>query len=421
MGMNEFIRFEIITRDRLGITVEILEKIYDRKINLISMEVFFEKVCVKIEEIDNEEKELLKSELYQIKDVLSISEIELLYHERDEKRLLEVIDSLVSNNEEEAFKDIIGSSIQIENVKKMTTIVAKNNSTVLLRGDSGTGKELFARAIHNLSERKNKRFVTINCAAIPENLLESELFGYEKGSFTGAMQSGREGLFKEADAGTLFLDEIGELPMYLQAKLLRVIQEGSIRKIGSNKEEYIDVRIISATNKKLEEMIENKAFREDLYYRLNVIPMYIPKLSERLEDIPSLVQFFIAKFNKKLKKNVKGVELEFINALMQYYWPGNVRELQNVIERAMNLCEGDILTKRELIIEFGNKNNLNIDVPISNKVNEQLPLKELMEQCEKEIIRRTLSSNKSCRKTAKLLGVSHTTIINKVKKYDIKL
>lgn len=419
--MNKFIRFEIITRDRLGITVEILEKIYDRKINLISMEVFFEKVCVKIEEIDNEEKELLKSELYQIKDVLSINEIELLYHERDEKRLLEVIDSLVSNNEEEAFKDIIGSSIQIENVKKMTTIVAKSNSTVLLRGDSGTGKELFARAIHNLSDRKNKRFVTINCAAIPENLLESELFGYEKGSFTGAMQSGREGLFKEADGGTLFLDEIGELPMYLQAKLLRVIQEGSIRKIGSNKEEYIDVRIISATNKKLEEMIENKAFREDLYYRLNVIPMYIPKLSERLEDIPSLVQFFIAKFNKKLKKNVKGVELEFINALMQYYWPGNVRELQNVIERAMNLCEGGILTKRELIIEFGNKNNVNIDVPISNKVNEQLPLKELMEQCEKEIIRRTLSSNKSCRKTARLLGVSHTTIINKVKKYEIKL
>lgn len=421
MGMNKFIRFEIITRDRLGITVEILEKIYDRKINLISMEVFFEKVCVKIEEIDNEEKELLKSELYQIKDVLSISEIELLYHERDEKRLLEVIDSLVSNNEEEAFKDIIGSSIQIENVKKMTTIVAKSNSTVLLRGDSGTGKELFARAIHNLSDRKNKRFVTINCAAIPENLLESELFGYEKGSFTGAMQSGREGLFKEADGGTLFLDEIGELPMYLQAKLLRVIQEGSIRKIGSNKEENIDVRIISATNKKLEEMIENKAFREDLYYRLNVIPMYIPKLSERLEDIPSLVQFFIAKFNKKLKKHVKGVELEFINALMQYYWPGNVRELQNVIERAMNLCEGDILTKRELIIEFGNKNNVNIDVPINNKVNEKLPLKELMEQCEKEIIRRALSSNGSCRKTAKLLGVSHTTIINKVKRYDIKM
>lgn len=419
--MNKFIRFEIITRDRLGITVEILEKIYDRKINLISMEVFFEKVCVKIEEIDNEEKELLKSELYEIKDVISINEIELLYHERDEKRLLEVIDSLVSNNEEEAFKDIIGSSIQIENVKNMTKIVAKSNSTVLLRGDSGTGKELFARAIHNLSDRKNKKFVTINCAAIPENLLESELFGYEKGSFTGAMQSGREGLFKEADGGTLFLDEIGELPMYLQAKLLRVIQEGSIRKIGSNKEEYIDVRIISATNKKLEEMIENKVFREDLYYRLNVIPMYIPKLSERLEDIPSLVQFFIAKFNKKLKKNVKGVELEFINALMQYYWPGNVRELQNVIERAMNLCEGDILTKRELIIEFGSKNNVNIDVPISNKVNEQLPLKELMEQCEKEIIRRTLSSNKSCRKTARQLGVSHTTIINKVKKYEIKL
>jgi transcriptional regulator of aroF, aroG, tyrA and aromatic amino acid transport len=209
--------------------------------------------------------------------------------------------------------------------------------------------------------------------------------------------------------------------MYLQAKLLRVIQEGSIRKIGSNKEEYVDVRIISATNKKLEEMIANKAFREDLYYRLNVIPMYIPKLSERLEDIPSLVQFFINKFNKKMKKNVKGVELEFINELMQYYWPGNVRELQNVIERAMNLCEGNILTKKELMIEFGAKNDISINTTISYKANEQLSLKELMDQCEKEIIRRALSSNKSCRKTAKLLRVSHTTIINKVKKYGIEV
>lgn len=520
------IRFEIITRDRLGITVEILEKIYKRNINLISMEVFFQRVCVKIEDIDEKIKGALKEELCEIEDVISISEMELLYHEQDERRLLAVIDSvdegiismdknfnisifnnyceelfnykkeevigrdirkligeetpivnliksgveydnlefnlkndrgeidyistgrtirndndevigavasikdfnkakqlvdIISTVEHSAFKDIIGSSQSIEKVKKITAAVAKSNSTVLLRGESGTGKELFAKAIHYSSDRKNKSFVTINCAALPESLLESELFGYEKGSFTGAMQNGKEGLFKEASQGTLFLDEIGELSMVLQAKLLRVLQEGTIRKIGSNKEEFVDVRIIAATNKNLEDMISHGLFREDLYYRLNVIPICIPSLRERLEDIPSLVQFFIDKLNKRIKRDIKGAQLEFVSDLMKYRWPGNVRELQNVVERAMNLCEGQFLTAKELIIDFKNENQGYVPNIIANMEKEQLSLKDELEQREKEIILRVLKNNRSYRKTAKILKVSHTTIMNKIKKYDIEM
>lgn len=524
--MNNFFRLEIITRDRLGITVEILEKIYKRKINLISMEVFYEKVCLKMGNMDELTKKILIDELYDIQDVISIHETELLYYEQNERRLLAVIDSvdegimaidkkfnisifnsyceelfnykkeevmgtdirgligeesyiqtlikkgieydnielnirndrgnihylstgraikddndktigavasikdvnkarqlvnIISTKEEGAFKDIIGNSAHIEKVKKITATVAKSDSTVLLRGDSGTGKELFSKAIHNLSNRRHKSFVTISCAALPESLLESELFGYEKGSFTGAILSGKDGLFVEANGGTLFLDEIGELPIILQAKLLRVLQEGKIRKIGSNKEINVDVRVIAATNKNLEEMIKNKEFREDLYYRLNVIPIYIPKLKDRIEDIPILVQFFIDKLNIKLKRNVRGAQLEFINKLMEYDWPGNVRELQNVIERTMNLCEGDVLTSKELIFDFNNRCSNEVNVFSDFEDFKQEELKELMEEFEKEVLTKAISNYSSYRKAAKALGVSHTTIINKIKKYNIEV
>ena len=276
---------------------------------------------------------------------------------------------------------------------------------------------MFAKAIQSLSSRKKQPFVTISCAALPDNLIESELFGYEKGSFTGALNSGKEGLFKEAHGGTLFLDEIGELSMVLQAKLLRVLQEGVIRKIGSTKEESVDVRIIAATNRNLEEMIKQGKFREDLYYRLNVIPIIIPPLRERLEDISPLVNLFIYKFNKKLGKEIKGTELSFINRLLQYNWPGNIRELQNVIERTMNLCDGEIISLDNLILDIGvisdGENKINLGV---RKV---LKLKEVVEICEKQAIVTALRKNKSMRKTAKELGVSHTTIINKVNKYKI--
>lgn len=521
--MNRFFRLEIITKDRMGITVEILEKIYNRGISLISLEVFVEKVCVKMADMDMVTKELLINELCQISDVISVSETELLYYEQNERRLLAVIDSvdegiiavdkryninifnnyceelfnykkeevmgidirkligeenyitglmkngiefdnielnyksnrgdihyistgraikddnnktigavasikdvdkarrlvdIISTKEVGVFKDIIGNSSQIEGVKKIVETVAVSDSTVLLRGESGTGKELFAKAIHLLSQRKGKSYVTINCAALPENLLESELFGYEKGSFTGANQNGKDGLFIEANGGTLFLDEIGELSIILQAKLLRVLQEGKIRRVGSNKEIDVDVRIIAATNKNLEDMIKAKEFREDLYYRLNVIPIHIPRLKDRLVDIPLLTQFFIDKLNKKLNKSIKGAKLEYINKLMEYDWPGNIRELQNVVERTMNLCQGDILTINELIFDSREKNE-DLNKIIDVDTDRQRALKEIINDYEKEVLLRTLSGYKSYRKAAKALGLSHTAIMNKIKKYNL--
>ena len=522
--MEKDIRFEIITKDRLGITVTILEKIYKAEINLLSVEVFPKKICVKMQNMNDSKKETLKKQLCEIEDVVVINEINLLNYEENERKLLAILDSVdegimvinkkfqidifnnycekvyhckkeevigtdirkligqdapavklinsglkydnvevniktergevhylttgrpiiddnnitigavasikdihkaielanvISGTTEGAFKEIVGNSNKIERVKKIVETVAKSDSTILFRGESGTGKELFAKAVQSLSSRKNNPFVTINCAALPDNLIESELFGYEKGSFTGAMNSGKDGLFKEAHGGTLFLDEIGELSMVLQAKLLRVLQEGVIRKIGSTKEENVDVRIIAATNKNLEEMIKQGKFREDLYYRLNVIPIVIPPLRERLADITSLVNLFICKFNKKLNKEIKGAELSFINKLLQYNWPGNIRELQNVIERAMNLCDGEFISSQNLIIDIGvvisnEENKIDLDM------NKALKLKEVVELCEKQAIISALEKNKSLRKTAKELGVSHTTIINKINKYKIK-
>ncbi len=321
------IRFEIITRDRLGITVEILEKIYNGKINLISMEVFFQKVCVKVEDMEEKLKKELMKEICNIKDIISVKEMELLYYEQKEKKLKAIIDSI----EDREFKNIIGTSKAIERVKNMTLTIAKSNSTVLLRGESGTGKEVFAKAIHDISPRCNKNFIAINCAALPETLLESELFGYEPGSFTGAMIGGKDGIIKEASGGTLFLDEIGEMPMFIQAKLLRVIQEGKIRKIGSNKEEAIDVRIIAATNNNLEDMIKDKTFREDLYYRINTISVTMPNLSERKEDIKPLIDYFLELFADKYEVEKPFINEQILLQLENYNWNGNIRELQNRI------------------------------------------------------------------------------------------
>lgn len=336
---------------------------------------------------------------------------------KDMKKVIELA-NIVSSSDEDVFKNVIGNSKEINKVKELITMISSSDSTVLLRGESGTGKEVFAKTIHLLSNRKDKPFVPVNCAALPEELLESELFGYEEGSFTGAIKGGKKGLFKEADGGSIFLDEIGELSIVLQAKLLRAVQEGKIRKIGSVNEESINVRIIAATNKNLEEMIKQGKFREDLYYRLNVIPVYLPPLRKRKEDIPLLVNFFIDKLNKKLNKAIIGFDIDFINKLMEYSWPGNIRELENVVERAMNLCDKDILTKRHLVIDF--KEDINNDY-----INEQVSFKEttlseMVEATEKSVILKTLKKYKTIRKSAKILGVSHTTLVNKIKKYNIK-
>ncbi len=336
---------------------------------------------------------------------------------KDYKKAKELADIVISA-EDNQFKDIIGNSNPMHNLKKICKAVAKSDSTVLIRGASGTGKELFARAIKNLSQRENQRFITINCAAIPDSLIESELFGYEKGSFTGALYNGKQGLFKEADKGTLFLDEIGELSLATQAKLLRVLQEGVVRRIGSSKEEKIDVRIICATHRNLEEMIEKREFREDLYYRLNVIPIVIPPLTQRKEDIPLLVSYFIQKMNKKLGKLVSSTSMGFLESLMNYEYTGNIRELENIIERAMNLCEGQILSEEHLMLNQTKIQSISniFDISVSD-----ISLKQQLEEMEKQILISKLKVNISIRKNAKQLGLSHTALLNKIKKYNIEV
>lgn len=226
--------------------------------------------------------------------------------------------------------------------------VAKSGSTVLLRGESGTGKELFALLLHAQSSRREAPFIKVNCAAVPENLLESEMFGYDEGAFTGARKGGKIGKFELADGGTLFLDEIGDMEMSMQAKLLRVIQEREVERLGSNKSRKIDVRLVAATNRDLEEMIRNKQFREDLYYRLNVVTLPIPPLRERMDDLEDLIKTFIKKYNLQFGQSVTGIANEAKDVLMKHRWPGNIRELENIIERAFNMLEGTEIQLKHL-------------------------------------------------------------------------
>ncbi|MBI4365452.1 MAG: sigma-54-dependent Fis family transcriptional regulator [Deltaproteobacteria bacterium] len=245
------------------------------------------------------------------------------------------------------FEGIVGKSRKMQEVFNVIESIAGTMSTALILGESGTGKELVAQAIHRRSKRAEKPFVVINCAAIPEQLLESELFGHRKGSFTGAIQD-KKGLFEEANNGTIFLDEIGDLPVATQVKLLRVLQEGEIRPVGGNHSSHVDVRLIAATNRDLEQLVREGKFREDLYYRLNVISINLPPLRERNEDIPLLTYHFLQKYSKRLEKSVSKVAIDALQALQNYSWVGNVRELENVIERAAVLVNGDTVTIRDL-------------------------------------------------------------------------
>ncbi len=245
------------------------------------------------------------------------------------------------------FSNIIGRSPKMQAIFRVIERIAKAPSTVLVHGESGTGKELIARAIHFSSPRAEKRFMSINCGALPEGLLESELFGHERGAFTGAVKD-KKGLFQEAEGGTLFLDEIGELTLAMQVKLLRALQEKSVRRVGGNREEPVDVRIIAATNRNLEERVAQDAFREDLYYRINVIPIELPPLRARRDDISLLVSHFLAKYSKELGTESPRISLEAMAALETYDWPGNVRELENLIERILALSEGETISVRDL-------------------------------------------------------------------------
>lgn len=308
--------------------------------------------------------------------------------------------------------DILGNSSQIHSLKEKVKMVAASDISVLIRGESGTGKELFAHSIHQLSNRSHQPFVKINCGAIPEHLLESELFGYEEGAFTGAKKGGKKGKFQLADGGTLFLDEIGDMPLNMQVKLLRALQEGEIESVGSTSPVKVDVRIIAATNRPLEKMMEEKRFREDLFYRINVVPFMIPSLRDRMEDLSLLIDSFIKKITKKSGKRISAIEDEVIEKFHQYSWPGNIRELENVIEASIHLTSNESITteslpdymKESAVYPVGKKN-----------------LKDILEETEKRILTQSLSKyNHDRLEAAKALGISKSSMYEKLKKYGIE-
>ncbi|MCK4487212.1 MAG: sigma-54-dependent Fis family transcriptional regulator [Desulfobacterales bacterium] len=314
------------------------------------------------------------------------------------------------------FENFVGDSKPIQKVFELIEKVADTDSTVLITGESGTGKELIAKAIHYNSCRRDNHMVVINCGAIPEELLESELFGHEKGAFTGAHKT-RIGRFELANEGTIFLDEIGDMSPNLQVKLLRVLQEQKFERVGSTRTIKVDIRTIAATNKNLISAVNKGAFREDLYYRLNVIPIKVPPLRHRKSDIPLLVDFFLKKFNKEKRKNVRGFSSEAIDALLQYNWRGNVRELENLVERVIILANGDEIGAEDIPESLRGQartiKSLEVTIPPKGGI----PFDQAVEEYEKKLILQALSETDwVTTKAAKLLNMNRTTLIEKMKK-----
>jgi two-component system response regulator GlrR len=308
------------------------------------------------------------------------------------------------------FSNIVAKSERMQRVLEVVSRIAKNDSTVYIYGESGTGKELIAKALHLASDRKNKSFVAINCAALPETLLESELFGHEKGAFTGAIRS-KKGLFLQAHEGTIFLDEIGDMPLSTQAKLLRVLQERTFYPVGSEKPSEVDVRVIVATNRDLEDQTKQGLFREDLFYRIHVIPVFLPPLRERKEDIPPLVEHFLKKFCQQMKKEVKGLTAGSMQRLMLYDWPGNARELENTIEYAVAMTHQDVITE-DLI--FQTKGTVSPE-PLK-------PLKEARDAYEKGYLIHLLEICKgNVTQAAKLAGKYRSDFYDLLKKHDLNI
>lgn len=315
--------------------------------------------------------------------------------------------------------EIIAEDENMINTIKLAKRVAKVKTTVLLRGETGAGKEEIAKLIHKNSQRNNSQFIEINCGAIPHTLIEAELFGYEKGAFTGANKEGKLGLFEIADGGTIFLDEIGDLPLDLQVKLLRVLQEEEITKIGGIKPIKVDVRIIAATNRNLEEMVKNNDFREDLYYRLNVVPITIPSLRERKGDIIPLANDFLIKFNEKYSQN-KSFSSEALKYLFEYNWPGNVRELKNIVERVVIMGSKDVIGFEDLpkeIKELYKKAIIDINKDINKDI---IPMKDAVEALELKLINASFNKYGNVRDAAKALGIDASTFVRKRKKYSEK-
>ena len=341
-------------------------------------------------------------ELHMLHDKLSSIEMELNMYKRTFEKI---------NTAKYTVDDIIGDCSIMQDLKDSVRKVAKTNSNVLIMGESGTGKELFAHSIHAGSMRRKAPFVCVNCGSIPEQLIESELFGYEEGAFTGARKGGKIGLFPAAHGGTIFLDEIGELPLPMQVRLLRVLQDREIQRVGSNVREKVNVRVVAATNRNLYQMVKKGEFRSDLYYRLNVVTLHLPLLRERKEDLPLLIRMILSKISKKENLGAIEISREAMDHLLRYDWPGNVRELENVLERAINFTDAGEKIKAK-----------NLPERITGSMVSQtvMPLKELMENTEKDAIKDALLRCRNCKaKAANELGISRTTLYEKMMKYEI--
>lgn len=389
--------------------------------------------------IDSAVEAMKKGAYDYITKPFKMSEISIVVGKAfEEKRLREEVASLRKEvRSKYKFDNIVGKSKVMQDIFDLIRRVSDSKSTVLIYGKSGTGKELVAKAIHYNSPRKDKTFVAVNCSAIPETLLESELFGHVKGSFTGAVAT-RKGLFEAADGGTIFLDEIGDISPAMQVKLLRVLQEREIRRVGGPETIKVDIRLIAASNQNLEEAVKRGEFRDDLFYRINVISIVLPELKDRQDDIPLLANYFLEKYSQGEKKEIKSISKEAMNLLLNYHWPGNVRELENVIERAIALgnhseiLPGDLPTSISgvvAVVRLGTHQEmqtggLSPNIRDSEKISavrETLPENATIEELERDYIARVLKNTKGHKiNTARILGIDRRTLYRKLKKYNLE-
>jgi Nif-specific regulatory protein len=425
-----------INKDRLFLNRMKIKRDKNKAISFTAVPVKISGLVIGVLAIEKyfEDKDLLKDEedmLFLLGNLIA-NKVKIYQKMSEEKSFL-LEENL--NLKKELYKNygidnIIGKSKKMEDVFELIKLVADSNSSIMILGASGTGKELVAKALHFNSSKKYGPFVGVNCAAIPENLLEAELFGYKKGAFTGA-SADKKGKFVLADGGTLFLDEIGDMPMYLQAKLLRAIQEKEVEPVGSESKIKVDIRIISATNREPMELIKGGKLREDLYYRLNVVEIKVPLLKERKEDVPVLVQHFIEKYSKENNRKIKRISPEALRILQTYNWPGNVRELENVIERAVLLSKDnsiDIESLPAFLVETGSIHaeelfmNRWVDNLITDKQYHGGVHDAFMRILEKELISKSLLyNNRNKIKTSDFLGINRNTLNAKIKKYDINI
>jgi transcriptional regulator with PAS, ATPase and Fis domain len=408
---STIVRWCIETDDRIGMVRDIVTEIADLAVNLEAMQVVSRFVYVRLL-IQSIVLPVLEGKLQRVPGVALLQKIPLLPFEAEEKRLIRRVMQQDTEEKLLSFADMTTESSEMKRVIRTAEAVAGSDAPVLITGESGTGKELLARAIHNASSRLSGRFIPVNCAAIPETLLESELFGYVDGAFTGAQRGGKPGLFEVAHGGTLFLDEIGEMNVLLQAKLLRVLADGDVRRIGSTSTTHINVRIIAATNQNLDDMLKTGSFRTDLFYRLNVIPLHLPPLRERREDILPIANRFLERMSLKLSRTFQWTG-DAADALSAYDFRGNIRELQNIVERACYLTDDSAIDSW----------CLNLAHPKTSRLSSRMDgqggsLRERVQAYEIGLIQHAIQECGSLRAAAKLLGTTHTALSNKLKAWN---